>query len=157
MIQRRSRGCWEPAGCLNRTRGSLQLNLRHNSSTFTLMLSFLLLLLQTDKNHGFWVADESLFSRLHVHRWGNQSQSLAGIFLLLHTPGLNATRQGINFLDDEIHITNFFWGLMTNKVWKQQDSSGYCILLFLFSVSEYLRGVGLSVQCQGCKKALEEK
>lgn len=100
------------------------------SSTFTLHL-----LPQTDTNRGSPGTDESVFSRPHVFKWGNRCQTPAWIFfLLLHTPGLSATRQGIRDFDDVMHVANFFWGLMTNKVWKQQESSGCCILPLLFSV-----------------------
>lgn len=64
------------------------------SSLFTLML----IVLPIDRNSvPTPQTDESVPSRLHVRRWSNRV-ILAGLSsLLLHTPGLGATRQGIRY------------------------------------------------------------
>lgn len=156
MVQRRSRGCWEPARCPHGTNWSLHLELSHKTPPRPPWHSSLLLLLHTDTNHGTPGTSKSLFARLHVPRWVT-SVSLAGIFfLLLHTLGLRATRQGSNYFDDEIHITNFFGGLMTHKIWKQ-GSSRYCLLPLLFSVYWAPTSDGADCSVPRMQKGIETK
>lgn len=84
--------------------------------------------------------------------------SLPGVSsLLIYTPGKKALGKALTILHDEIPLANFFCDLVINKVWKQENSPGYCILPLLSSAYWACTRHRACAQCQGAKKTLETK